>query len=212
MNNNLLIFLTLTLSVTGCLDPNTSNPSSSTASSPSSASTPRGPSQLVSDFKSADRTFSEAKSPGHSEISDTFMVLTGTKPEYNFKNISFKFTANKNEVVFNGETTTKTGSPYGFTYTASELDADTIIIKLTGTTPMTGEVFSVKNVNVVEPFERATLMYQKSKDQLLFLIIYQQTDMAKFSVSKPADFIIDPPTGTDLKDRGEPHAAFILKP
>lgn len=168
-------------------------------------------SKILTDFMSKARSFSQKTNVGHSEIADTFMVLAGTSPNYNYKDIKFDFAANKQEVAFNVETTTTAwGTPYSFTYTAADLDADTMLISLKGTTAKTGTVFSVPNVNVVEPFERALLMYQKSTNKLFFLIVYKKDDMAKFSIKKPADFVI--PTGTDIKDRGEPHAAFIMAP
>jgi hypothetical protein len=71
----------------------------------------------------------------------------------------------------------------------------------------------VVNVNVVEPFERALMMYQKSTDKLYFLIIYAQAQMALFAVNKPADFIIATGFKTQIKDRtGEAHTALIMTP
>lgn len=168
-------------------------------------------SSLINDFQSTAKTFHQATDVGHSEIADTFMHLTSATA-YSYEDIKFEFIANKNEVDFNVKISTgaKTwGTAYKFTYQAADLDNDTMLITLTGTKPhKTGLVFGTANVDVVEPFERAIIMYQKSTNKLFFLIVYKQSDMANFKIDKPSDFII--PAGTDIKDRSEPHAALIM--
>lgn len=168
-------------------------------------------SSLINDFQSTAKTFHQTTDVGHSEIADTFMHLTSATA-YSYEDIKFEFSANKNEVAFNVKINSGTkpwGTAYTFTYQAADINDDTMLITLTGTKPhKTGTVMMIPNVDVVEPFERAIIMYQKSTNKLFFLIVYKQSDMANFKIDKPSDFII--PAGTDIKDRSEPHAALIM--
>lgn len=169
-------------------------------------------SALLSDFESKVRDFTTVTPLGHSETADVFMVLTKQKG-YVFDKIMFDFAANKKEVTFNTRLTAGkvVGTPYKFTYEAADIDNDTMQIELKGTAAIKGMVFMVNNVDVVEPFERSLLLYQKSTGKLYFLLVYKKSDMSKFSVRVPADFIIDKGVADSIKDRNsEPHTALIF--
>lgn len=168
---------------------------------------------LLAGFKSKQRVLTSTTALGHSETADTFQVLTG-QGGASFDKFTFDFAAGKSEVNFNTRLTAGSviGTPYKFTYEAADIDADTMLITLKGTTPKTGTVFMAPNVDVVEPFERSLLIYVKSSAKLYFLLVYKQADMAKFSVTMPKDFIFDTGVADGIKDRSaEPHTALIFQ-
>jgi hypothetical protein len=172
-------------------------------------------SKLLADFKSKPRVFFTtkfvAKPVPHSELADTFGEITTIGSSYNYSNIEFAFDAPKSEVSFSA---TKAGggppSPYKFTYKAADLSDDLMVIELKGTTPKTGTVMGKANVDIVEPFNRALLLYQKSTNKLYFLIVYTKAEMDKFAkIKNPADFVFDATENLQGLD-AFPHTAFIM--
>lgn len=153
-------------------------------------------------------------SSAHSELVDVMGEIVGVGPlSTGVTEISFT-RPKAGELVYYVKKTSAQGNEYKFTYDAIDLDADTMLIKLKAATPKLATVSGEKNVDVAKVFAQAKLMYQKSQNRILFLLVYKKKDQSKFPFKTPADFKPGAKGGgpTYFDDgKGPPHIALIFE-
>lgn len=151
------------------------------------------------------------------EMGDIIHIISGGPSAWTLSGISFEFAAGKNEVTLKakGAPTDAYTSGYTFTYQAIDINNDIVKFFLSGTTAKSSKIaMGASAVDLVEPFTRALMLYQKSTDEIYFLLVEKASDMPKFAhITKPDDFKFMPPgdkiNGIALADH---HTAFVLKP
>lgn len=152
------------------------------------------------------------------EMGDLIHIISGGGPAGTLSEVSLEFAAGKNEVTLKAkfQPTDAYTSGYTFTYQAIDIDNNTVKFFLSGTTAKSSKIGGgTSAIDLVEPFSRALMLYQKSSDEIYMLIVEKASNMPKFAhITKPGDFQFKWPGGDKIvgSDPADHHTAFVLKP